>query len=107
MTLAPPPEIAPDGRFGPYGGRYVPETLIGALEDLTVLYDSVRGDESFWSEYHELLRDVVWVVRSFRPQVIVSIFSGTPADGHGQHQASGVIAREAFAELDAAKKGST
>ena len=44
----------------------------------------------------ELLRDVVWVVRRFRPQVIVSVFTGTPADGHGQHQAAGIIAREAF-----------
>jgi LmbE family N-acetylglucosaminyl deacetylase len=44
----------------------------------------------------ELLRDVVWVIRSFRPQVIVSVFSGTPRDGHGQHQAAGQVAREAF-----------
>jgi len=43
-----------------------------------------------------LLADVVRVVRRFRPQVIVSIFSGTPRDGHGQHQESGVLAREAF-----------
>jgi LmbE family N-acetylglucosaminyl deacetylase len=45
----------------------------------------------------ELLEDVVWVVRSFRPHVIVSVFSGTPRDGHGQHQAAGIMAREAFA----------
>src|SRR5690606_12018677 len=38
----------------------------------------------------------VWVVRSFRPHVIVSVFSGTPADGHGQHQAAGLIAQEVF-----------
>lgn len=44
----------------------------------------------------ELLRDVVWVVRTFRPHVIVSVFSGTPADGHGQHQAAGIVARDAF-----------
>ncbi|MDT8342603.1 MAG: NEW3 domain-containing protein [Longimicrobiales bacterium] len=43
-----------------------------------------------------LLRDVVWVIRSFRPQVIVSVFSGTPADGHGQHQAAGLMAVEGF-----------
>ncbi len=45
----------------------------------------------------ELLRDVVYVIRTFRPQVIVSQFSGTPADGHGQHQAAGIMAREGFA----------
>jgi LmbE family N-acetylglucosaminyl deacetylase len=44
----------------------------------------------------ELLRDVVWVIRKFRPQVIVTVFSGTPRDGHGQHQAAGIMAREAF-----------
>ena len=37
------------------------------------------------------------IVRRFRPQVIVSVFSGTPRDGHGQHQAAGWAAREAFA----------
>lgn len=45
----------------------------------------------------EILSDVVWVVRKYRPHVIVSVFSGTPADGHGQHQAAGIMAREAFA----------
>ena len=43
-----------------------------------------------------LLKDVVRVVRRFRPQVLVSIFSGTPRDGHGQHQAAGWAAHEAF-----------
>jgi len=59
---------------------------------------SKTADEAltFWPR-EELLRDVVWVVRSFRPQVIVSVFSGTPTDGHGQHQAAGIMAREAFA----------
>jgi LmbE family N-acetylglucosaminyl deacetylase len=44
-----------------------------------------------------ILKDAVRVVRRFRPQVIVSVFSGTPADGHGQHQMAGRIARDAFA----------
>jgi len=44
----------------------------------------------------ELLSDVVWIIRKFRPQVIVSVWSGTPRDGHGQHQASGIIAQDAF-----------
>ena len=43
-----------------------------------------------------ILKDVVRIVRRFRPQVIVSIFSGTPRDGHGQHQAAGWAAMEAF-----------
>ncbi len=45
----------------------------------------------------ELLADVVWAMRTFRPQVVVSVFSGTPSDGHGQHQAAGIVTREAFA----------
>jgi tryptophan synthase beta chain len=54
-----PPETAVAGRFGPYGGRYVPETLVAALDDLVELYDAVRSDSAFWDEYHALLRDVV------------------------------------------------
>lgn len=43
-----------------------------------------------------LLRDAVRVVRDFAPHVIIAIFSGTPRDGHGQHQASAIIAREVW-----------
>lgn len=43
-----------------------------------------------------VLKDVVRVVRRFRPHVIVSTFSGTGRDGHGQHQMAGVLARRAF-----------
>jgi len=59
VTLALPPETSVDGRFGPYGGRYVPETLVAALEELTSIYDQARSDPAFWEEYHTLLRDVV------------------------------------------------
>ena len=58
---------------------------------------SKSADEAFlhWPR-EEALRDVVWVIRTFRPQVIVSVFAGTTADGHGQHQAAGLLAIEAF-----------
>jgi tryptophan synthase beta chain len=59
LALAPSPERAVAGRFGPYGGRYVPETLIAALDDLAALYDSVRGDRGFWTEYERLLAEFV------------------------------------------------
>jgi len=49
----------------------------------------------FWPR-DSVLKDVVRVVRRFRPQVVVSVFSGTPSDGHGQHQAAGWVAAEAF-----------
>jgi LmbE family N-acetylglucosaminyl deacetylase len=43
-----------------------------------------------------ILNDVVRVVRMFRPHVIVAVFSGTPRDGHGHHQVSGLVARAAY-----------
>ena len=43
----------------------------------------------------EILSDTVWVIRRFRPDVIVLRFTGTPRDGHGQHQASAIIGKEA------------
>jgi len=38
------------GRFGPYGGRYVPETLMAALEELEEAYERIRADETFRHE---------------------------------------------------------
>ena len=59
MPIAQSPERAVPGRFGPYGGRYVPETLIAALDELAVLYDAARSDPSFWSELEHLLTEFV------------------------------------------------
>jgi len=42
------------------------------------------------------LGDIVWVIRKFRPDVIILRFSGTPRDGHGQHQSSAILGKEAF-----------
>ncbi len=44
-----------------------------------------------------VLADIVWTIRRFRPDVIVLQHTGTPADGHGHHQAIGILGREAFA----------
>ena len=38
------------GRFGRYGGRYVPETLMPALDALAAVYDRVSTDATFWAE---------------------------------------------------------
>lgn len=43
-----------------------------------------------------ILSDIVWTIRKFRPDVIVLRFSGTPRDGHGQHQTSAILGKEAF-----------
>ena len=45
-----------NGRFGPYGGRYVPETLMSALEQLTEAYVAARADSEFQSELDYLLK---------------------------------------------------
>ena len=74
MTPSVSPERASDGRFGPYGGRYVPETLVAALDDLATLYDAARQDASFWAEYEGYLADIVG-----RPSVL------TPAPRLSQH----------------------
>src|SRR5437868_5125730 len=47
------------GRFGPYGGRYVPETLMGALEELERVYETAQRDPAFWAELEGLLKDYV------------------------------------------------
>jgi LmbE family N-acetylglucosaminyl deacetylase len=75
--------------------------LDGARQYFTRAYDfgySKSLDET-WEHWPSdtILKDVVRIVRRFRPQIIVSTFSGEPRDGHGQHQAAGWAAREAFA----------
>ncbi|HEX2714764.1 MAG TPA: tryptophan synthase subunit beta [Candidatus Acidoferrales bacterium] len=45
------------GRFGPYGGRYVPETLMAPLEELEGAYAEACADKSFRNELESLLRD--------------------------------------------------
>jgi len=47
------------GRFGPYGGRYVPETLIPALDDLTAAWAEAQEDQVFMDELRQLSRDYV------------------------------------------------
>jgi tryptophan synthase beta chain len=46
-------------RFGPYGGRFVPETLIAALDELSAAWAEAREDERFQEELSGLLRDFV------------------------------------------------
>src|SRR4051812_19030786 len=74
--------------------------LDGGRQYFTRAFDfgfSKTIDETFehWPK-DSILKDVVEIVRAFRPQVIIAVFTGTPADGHGHHQYSGVIAREVF-----------
>ena len=55
------------------------------------------ADETLQKWGHDrILSDMVWVIRRYRPDVILLGFSGTPRDGHGQHQASAILGKEAF-----------
>jgi tryptophan synthase beta chain len=47
------------GRFGPYGGRYVPETLMDALRQLTEVYESARKSQEFQRDFDHYLRTYV------------------------------------------------
>lgn len=55
------PFSVPDdkGKFGPYGGQFVPETLMPALEELIAAYDEARNDPAFVTEFEHLLRSYV------------------------------------------------
>jgi tryptophan synthase beta chain len=44
-------------RFGPWGGRYVPETLVTALDELEAAWQQARADDGFWAELQRLLAD--------------------------------------------------
>src|SRR5262249_34628829 len=64
MTITSAPVFGtrdPDagGYYGPYGGRFVPETLVAPIEELTAAYFTVRNDEGFRCELQQLLRDYV------------------------------------------------
>jgi tryptophan synthase beta chain len=51
--------MIPDSRgyFRDYGGRFVPETLVPALDELTVAYNGAKADGAFWAEFEALSRD--------------------------------------------------
>jgi tryptophan synthase beta chain len=57
--LAEAATVVADGRYGAFGGRYVPETLIPALDELDGALDVALADPSFVAEYEALLRDFV------------------------------------------------
>jgi LmbE family N-acetylglucosaminyl deacetylase len=74
--------------------------LDGAEQYFAQAYDfgfSKSADESLakWGR-EAALGDFVRIIRRFRPDIIISRFSGTPSDGHGHHQAAGILVQEAF-----------
>src|SRR3981081_3960778 len=66
MSQRPPPDFAPASvptetvhRFGAFGGRYVPETLIPALDELDAAFDDAMRDKEFVGELDRLLKEYV------------------------------------------------
>ena len=57
MTVTDLPDAR--GHFGPYGGQYVPETLMALLEDLEAAYREAKRDPEFWAELDRYLHDYV------------------------------------------------
>jgi LmbE family N-acetylglucosaminyl deacetylase len=59
---------------------------------------SKTAEETFqkWQGHDIPLGDIVRVIRTFRPDVLIARFSGTERDGHGHHQASAILTKEAF-----------
>ncbi len=73
----------------------------GAEQFFSTAYDfgfSKTSEETFaiWNK-EKILGDAVWVIRKFKPDVIIARFPEDARAGHGHHAASGIIAREAFA----------
>lgn len=70
MTVGLAPSTLAD-RFGAFGGRYVPETLIPALEELQAAYDAAQSDPAFVAELDHLLREYVGrpTALSFAPRM--------------------------------------
>jgi LmbE family N-acetylglucosaminyl deacetylase len=92
--------------LGPALGMIRTEELLaarridGGRQYFTRAFDfgfSKNIEETYQHWPHDsIMKDMVEIVRAFRPQVIVAVWSGTPADGHGHHQYAGVLAREVF-----------
>ena len=82
--------------------------LDGASQFFTRAFDfgfsKVREEALSKWDREAVLSDMVRVIRTFRPFVIVSVWTGTPSDGHGHHQAAGLLVQEAYkAAADPAK----
>ncbi len=79
----------------------------GARQYFTRAYDFgfTRSLDETWRLWPKdvLLEDAARIARRFRPQMVVAQFSGTPNDGHGQHQASGIVGKAIYDALAAEK----
>lgn len=67
--------------FGEFGGRYMPESLIAAIDELTEVYESAKADPDFQEEFLALLRATAQPETSLRfsSDAGISIFNGLPS----------------------------
>jgi len=111
VTIAPKISDVPSeqGRFGRFGGQYVPETLVAALEQLSQVYAAVQTDRRFWEELEGLLKSFVG-----RPTPLYLASRLTAAaeemsrkNGHGGQAARIWLKREDLAHTGAHKINNT
>lgn len=110
-TAPRPLSHAPDGRgrFGEFGGRFVPETLIAALTELEELYLSMRDNAQFWDELRELNRTFIGRPTAFqRAAGLTREASGrAQREGRGKCGATIWLKREDLAHTGAHKINNT
>ena len=59
MPATPVSDPQPDGRFGRFGGRMMPEALMAALDELTVAWQDAMADPEFTGEFERMLREYI------------------------------------------------
>ena len=74
--MAGVPASRDTGRFGAFGGRYVPETLVAALEALEAAWNDARADPEFNAELNACLRDFVGRPTAFTAAPRLSALAG-------------------------------
>src|SRR3954453_18687906 len=91
-------EPSPDGRFGEFGGRFVPESLVPACKELEAAFRAAWADPSFHAEYDALLRDYggrptpVTECRRLSERLGVRVFLKREDRAHtGSHKLNNVI----------------
>ncbi|HBU41320.1 MAG TPA: tryptophan synthase subunit beta, partial [Microbacterium sp.] len=106
-----PLSYAPDerGRFGQFGGRYVPETLMHALAELETLYLEMRENEQFWDELRELNRTFIGRPTAFQKAIGLTREAGARAQREGRNKCGATIwlKREDLAHTGAHKVNNT
>ncbi len=100
---------SPEGRYGAFGGQYVPETLMAALRQLEQVYDSASQDRAFWDELRALFATLVGRPTPLYKAARLSDHAAQLARSAGQHGLGATIwlKREDLAHTGAHKINNT